>query len=238
MDKNEEKIKLQEGIKPAPGAPSNYGQGTTIRQIDDQGRIIDVRSSGAPLDTSNVKTKEEFENPVRVGDYYYAPDRTLKTWKNSPTDLIQRGKIAIGGTESPLYEPKWGREGLATLGPVVAGAVFGGPIGAAAGGLVGSALGLSAHNAAAEKALKDWQEENVKYDTAVEFYKDKDGTVKYRFDYNKMGTGGPRSGEAVKEAQNRETNVTLGKDGRLKITVSPIFASTATTQGFLKTLKI
>ena len=230
MDKNEEIIKLQEGIKPAPGAPSNYGNGTTIRQIDEQGRITDVRSSGGPLDTFNVKTKEEFENPVRVGDYYYTPNRTLKAWENSPTDLIQKGKIAIGGTEAPSYEPKLGREGLAALGPVVAGATIGGPVGAAVGGIIGTFTGLMAHNAAAEKALKDWQEENVKYDTAVEFYKDEDGAVKYRFDYSKMGAGGPRSGEAVKEAQNRETKVALGDDGRLKITVSPIFASTARFQ--------
>lgn len=230
MDKNEEKIQLQEGIRPAPGAPSNYGQGTTIRQTDDQGRIIDVRSSGAPLDTYNVKTKEEYENPVRVGDYYYTPNRTLKAWENSPTDLLQRSKVAIGGTEKPANSTSWKNEGFATLRPVAAGLLFGGPVGAAVGALVGVPAGLAAHNAAAEKALKDWQEQNVKYDTAVEFYKDKDGTVRYQFDYNKMGTGGPRSGEAVKEAQNRETKAWLGDDGRLKIEVSPIFASTARFQ--------
>ena len=230
MAEESEKVELQEGLKPVPGIPSNFGQGTTIFQTDNEGNITRINTSGAPLDTRNVKTKEEYENPVRVGDYYYTPDRTLKAWENSPTDLLQRSKVAIGGTEKPANSTSWKNEGFATLGPVAAGWVFGGPVGAAVGALVGVPAGLAAHNAAAEKALKDWQEQNVKYDTAVEFYKDEDGTVKYQFDYNKMGTGGPRSGEAVKEAQNRETKAWLGDDGRLKIEVSPIFASTARFQ--------
>ena len=103
-----------------------------------------------------------------------------------------------------------------------------GPAGMAVGGLVGGLIGgLSNLNATREEALKRWREQDVKYDSAVSFYKDDDGAVKYKVDYQKMGTGGERSGEAVKEAQTRETQVWLGDDGRLKIKVSPIFASTA-----------
>lgn len=219
---DKEKIELEEGIKPVPGVPSNFGQGTTIFQTDDKGNITRINTSGAPLDTRNVKTKEEYENPVRIGDYYYTPNRTLQAWRNSPTDILQRSQVAVGGTEAPVDTVSLKNEGLGTLGGAAIGSIAG-PAGALVGALIG---GLTAHNTAAEEALKQWREQDVKYDYAVEFYKDDDGTIKYQFDYDKMGTGGPRSGEAVKEAQNRETEVRLGDDGRLKVKVSPIFAST------------
>lgn len=219
---DKEKIEFQEGIKPVPGIPSNFGQGTTIFQTDDEGNITRIKTSGAPLDTRNVKTKEEYENPVRIGDYYYAPDKTIQVWKNSPTDILQKSRVAVGGTEAPANTVSLKNEGLGALSGAAIGKMLG-PGGALVGALAG---GLLAHNNAAEEALKQWQEQDVKYDSAVEFYKDDDGTIKYQFDYDKMGTGGPRSGEAVKEAQNRETEVRLGDDGRLKVKVSPIFAST------------
>lgn len=218
----EEKIEFEEGIKPVTGIPSNYGDGGVIRELDDQGHVVNVRSSGAPLDTRNIKTPQEVANPVRMGDYYYAPNRSLQVWKNSPTDLKQRFQVAVGGTAEPANTVSLKNEGLGTLGGAVLGSLAG-PAGAIVGGLIG---GLSAHNTAAEEALEEWRKQNVKYDTAVEFYKADDGSVRYKLDYEKMGTGGPRSGEGVKEAQDRETKVSLGDDGHLKITVSPIFAST------------
>lgn len=230
-----EKVDLKEGVKPVTGAPSNFGMGTTIRQLDDEGRIKTVRTSGAPLDTANVKTPQEAANPERIGDYYYDSAKNLQVWENSPTDLLQKYRVAIGGTEKPADLLSPGGEALSILGPAVgtgvtAGAVAGGPVGVAVGTVAGLIGGLTNFNNAREEALKRWQEENVKYDSAVEFYKDDDGSVKYKVDYQKMGTGGPRSGERIKEAQNRETQVSLGDDGRLKVKVSPIFASTARFQ--------
>ena len=230
-----EKIDLEEGVKPVTGAPSSFGRGTAVRQLDDEGRIKTVRTSGAPLDTTNVKTPQEAANPERIGDYYYDSAKNLQVWENSPTDLLQKYRLAVGGTEKPAELLSPSGEALSILGPavgagVMAGAVAGGPVGVAAGAVAGLIGGLTNFNNAREEALKRWQEENVKYDSAVEFYKDDDGSVKYKVDYQKMGTGGPRSGERVKEAQNRETQVSLGDDGRLKVKVSPIFASTARFQ--------
>lgn len=230
-----EKVDLEEGVKPVAGAPSSFGRGTTVRQIDDEGRIKTVRTSGAPLDTANVKTPQEAANPERIGDYYYDSAKNLQVWENSPTDLLQKYRLAVGGTEKPADLLSPSGEALSILGPAVgtgvtAGAVAGGPVGLAVGAVAGLIGGLTNFNNAREEALKRWQEENVKYDSAVEFYKDDDGGVKYKVDYQKMGTGGPRSGERVKEAQNRETQVYLGDDGRLKVKVSPIFASTARFQ--------
>lgn len=230
-----EKVDLEEGVKPVAGAPSSFGRGATVRQIDDEGRIKTVRTSGAPLDTANVKTPQEAANPERIGDYYYDSAKNLQVWENSPTDLLQKYRLAVGGTEKPADLLSPSGEALSILGPAVgagatAGGAAGGPVGLAVGAVAGLIGGLTNFNNAREEALKRWQEENVKYDSAVEFYKDDDGSVKYKVDYQKMGTGGPRSGERVKEAQNRETQVSLGDDGRLKVKVSPIFASTARFQ--------
>lgn len=230
-----EKVDLKEGVKPVTGAPSSFGRGTAVRQLDDEGRIKTVRTSGAPLDTTNVKTPQEAANPERIGDYYYDSAKNLQVWENSPTDLLQKYRLAVGGTEAPADLLSPSGEALSILGPAVGagvtgGAIAGGPVGIAVGAVAGLIGGLTNFNNAREEALKRWQKENVKYDSAVEFYKDDDGSVKYKVDYQKMGTGGPRSGERIKEAQNRETQVSLGDDGRLKVKVSPIFASTARFQ--------
>lgn len=229
-----EKIELQEGQKPVQGVPSGFGRGTTIYTTDNSGRITQAITSGAPLDTSNVVPVSIYENPARVGDYYYDTTGRLQVWKNSPTDFIQRYKIAIGGTAAPANTVSLANEGVgavsgASIGSLVG--LIGGPIGAGIGAAIGAlAGGLTAHNEAASQALKAWQNEDIKYDSAVEFYKDENGDIKYKLDYSKMGVGGVRSGEGIKEAQNVKTTVTLGDDGRLKVTTNPIFATTSRYQ--------
>lgn len=229
-----EKIELQEGQKPVQGAPSNFGQGTTIYTTDDTGRIVQVTKSGAPLDTANVTPVSVYQNPARVGDYYYDNMGTLQVWKNSPTDFIQRYRLAIGGTTAPANTVSLANEGVGAVSGASIGSLLGllgGPIGAGVGAAIGALAGsLTAHNEAASNALKAWQNEDVKYDSAVEFYKDENGDIKYKLDYSKMGVGGVRSGEGIKEAQNRKTSVSLGADGRLKVTTNPIFATTSRYQ--------
>lgn len=239
MDEDKKTIEGTEytNKKPIVGAPSSYGIGSVIRELDDEGRIKRVTTSGAPLDTRNVKTPQEAATPNRIGDYYFDKTGTAQIWQNSPTDLLQKYQVAVGGTEKPaeLLRPR--AEALSALGGAAAGAsalAIGGPAGMAVGGLIGGLIGgLSNLNSSREEALKQWREQDVKYDSAVSFYKDDDGSVKYKVDYQKLGTGGERSGEAVREAQNRETQVWLGDDGRLKVKVSPIFASTARYQEML-----
>lgn len=211
---------MEEGQKPVQGLPSG---GFQSYRVGEGGKIQDVVTFNDPLDTTaNLES-------ARVGDYYYDTNGRLQVWKDSPTDLVQRYKIAIGGTEKPNIE--------ANLASVGVGAVSGGLTGLLAGPAapftvpLGAIAGvLNAYNNAAKEAVEAWKNEDVKYDSAVEFYKDEDGNLKYKLDYSKMATAGPRSGSSVKEAQKAETTVRLGDDGRLKITANPIFATTSRFQ--------
>lgn len=221
------------GAKPAEGFTGKNAAENKIYRYDETGRMIDSYGVSHPA-FDKTANADLTNTSARIGDYVIQNGQPVAV-PNSPTDLIQKYKIAVGGTESPSYNPSLSVEGGGAATGAAVGAsilgIVGGPLGAGIGAAIGALGGsLSAHNAAAEEALKNWQKENVKYDTAVEFYRDENGALKYKLDYQKMGTGGPRSGEGVKEAQNRETEVALGDDGRLKVTVSPIFASTARFQ--------
>ena len=221
------------GAKPAEGFTGKNAAENKIYRYDETGRMIDSYGVSHPA-FDKTANADLTNTSARIGDYVIQNGQPVAV-PNSPTDLIQKYKIAVGGTESPSYNPSLSVEGGGAVTGAAVGAsilgMVGGPLGAGIGAAIGALGGsLSAHNAAAEEALRNWQKENVKYDTAVEFYRDENGALKYKLDYQKMGTGGPRSGEGVKEAQNRETEVTLGDDGRLKVTVSPIFASTARFQ--------
>lgn len=221
---NEPKI----GAKPAEGFTGKNAAENKIYQYDETGRMIESKGVSSPAFDKTYNA--DLTNPsARIGDYVIQKGQSVAV-PNSPTDLLQKYRLAIGGTEKPADLLSPSGEALSILGPVAAGAMIGGPAGAVIGLVGGLAGGLTNFNNAREEALRRWQAQDVKYDSAVEFYKDKDGILKYKLDYQKMGTGGARSGEGIKEAQNRETQVSLGDDGRLKIKISPIFASTARFQ--------
>lgn len=226
MDQNGNIIKEQD--KPLTGTPRYTPGSSGFGLKDDQGNAV-----GDTWYSVETPVPAATDESARIGDYVLQKGKAVVV-PNSPTDLTQKYRIVVGGTEAPVNTVSIANEGLGATAGVATGAVagmLGGLPGMAAGAIVGGIAGaLNAHNTAAEEALKKWQEENVKYDSAVEFYRDDKGDLRYNIDYQKMGTGGPRSGEAVKEAQTRETKVELGDDGRLKVTVSPIFASTARFQ--------
>lgn len=221
---NEDNILKEQGT-PLTGTPRYTPGASGFGLKDPEGNAV-----GSTWYSIETPTPSVADQGARIGDYVLQKGKATVI-PNSPTDLSQRYKIAIGGTSAPADTVSIANEGTGAVAGATIGAAslaIGGPIGMAVGGLVGGLAGaLNSHNIAAEEALKNWQEENIKYDSAVTFYRDDNGTLKYDIDYQKMGTGGARSGEAVKEAQNRETKVELGDDGRLKINVSPIFASTA-----------
>lgn len=209
-------------------SPKVYGQGIPV--YDSSGRIKDAIPV-APSFADKTRNVDVNNPNARIGDYVLKDGKAVVV-PNSPTDLSQKYQIAIGGSGMTSQEAVANSVNLTNIGGGAAiGAAVGSilpGVGTAVGALVGGlAGGLNAYNTAGEEALKNWQNENIKYDTAVEFYRDEGGKVKYKLDYQKMGTGGPRSGEGVKEAQEKKTDVKLGDDGRLKVTVSPIFASTA-----------
>lgn len=223
------------GPKPAEGlSGSPLLDAGKIYLYDSTGRIKEVRGTSAPLGDATYNA-DLTNSSARIGDYVIQNGQPVAV-PNSPTDLAQKYQIAIGGSGLTSQEAVAQSVSLSNIGGNAAvgaaiGGTFFGPAGALVGGLAGA---LNAYNTAGEEALKNWQNENIKYDTAVEFYRDDDGTLKYKLDYQKMGTGGPLSGEGVKEAQERKTEVFLGDDGRLKVTVSPIFATTARFEELMK----
>lgn len=220
------------GPKPAEGFSGNRDFENSFYIYDENGRIKSVIRNTSPA--FDKTSGASLTNPsARIGDYVIQNGQPVAV-PNSPTYLAQQYQLAIGGTEAPESGFNLKKEGLAVAGPIATGAFIGGPVGAVVGGLVGAVAGLATYNTAREDALKRWQEQNVKYDSAVEFFRDDDGNLKYRLNYQKMGTGGPRSGEGVKEAQTRETQVSLGDDGHLKIQVSPIFAGTSYFKDMVK----
>lgn len=227
MDNDNIEIKdiLREQNPPLTGLPRYTPGASGFGLRDNQGNA--TGNTWYSIETPTPSTEDQ---TARIGDYVLQKGTPVVV-PNSPTDLSQKYKIAIGGSGLSSQEAVAqsvdmpGITGGAVRGAAI-GSIFG-PAGALIGGLAGA---LNTYNTNAEDALKKWQEENIKYDTAVEFYRDDTGKLKYKLDYSKMGTGGPRSGEGIKEAQTRETQVSLGDDGRLKVTVSPIFASTARFQ--------
>lgn len=221
---NNENILKEQG-QPLTGTPRYTPGASGFGLRDSQGN-----ATGDTWYSIETPTPSAEDQTARIGDYVLQKGTPVVV-PNSPTDLSQKYKIAIGGSGLSSQEAVAQSVDMPSIaGGAAGGAAIGslfGPAGALIGGLAGA---LNAYNTNAEDALKKWEEENIKYDTAVEFYRDDAGKLNYKLDYSKMGTGGPRSGEGVKEAQTRETQVSLGDDGRLKVTVSPIFASTARFQ--------
>lgn len=225
---NNENILKEQG-QPLTGTPRYTPGASGFGLRDNQGNA--TGNTWYSIETPTPSTEDQ---TARIGDYVLQKGTPVVV-PNSPTDLSQKYKIAIGGSGLSSQEAVAQSVDMPSIaGGAAAGAAIGsilpGP-GTAVGALIGGLAGaLNAYNTNAEDALKKWQEENIKYDTAVEFYRDDAGKLNYKLDYSKMGTGGPRSGEGIKEAQTRETQVSLGDDGRLKVKVSPIFASTARFQ--------
>lgn len=205
--------------------------------VDSLGRII-TTPNVVDLSKETMRYNTDINNPAaRVGDYVYV-NGTPELVPNSMTDLTNRYQVIYGGTEKPeanigFTNVGGGAVGGAALGATtgaIAGSFLPGPgniIGGIAGALIGGiAGGVKSYFDATDEALKNWNNEKIKYDTAVDFYRDENGTLKYKLDYQKVAAAGPRSEQWAKDMQNQDTSVTLGDDGRLKVTVSPIFAST------------
>lgn len=236
---------IKEGIKPISGAPSNFWQGGTIRKTDDEGRIVDTKISGAPLDTANVVSKQEYEAPVRLGDYYYDRSGNLSVVPNSPTDIFQKWKYT---TDTSLYE-KPTRESISNeglLAPLISTGAVGaytgikGGLGALAGStaalLPALAIGgvVSAQQAGAQEkayrdALAEWQksQDRAVWKVAGNLTTDENGRIYFTPDASKAITmNAAFAGSELQEAFNKETNVFFGDDGRLKVEVNPVYAAT------------
>ena len=241
--------------KPLTGGPSNYSN--AVKQLDEHGNIIDVRTSGAPLDTRYVKTPQEAATPTRSGDYYINADHTLSVVPNSPTDIFNKWKIT---DDSSLYsKPTRDYDLGLTFAQTVSGAVGGG-LGAAAGkavfgtSLAGSVPGLMIGVAAAgigqvintgvkEKAYQDaldkWQksQENAKWSLAGDMTVDADGNTYFTPDPSKaISMNIAFSGSEVQKAFDTETKVSIDDNG-LNVEVNPIFAATEEYKNMVEKIK-
>lgn len=251
-----EEVEIKQGIKPISGAPSNFGQGTTIRKIDNEGRITDVKVSGAPLDTANVVSKQEYETPTRLGDYYYDRSGNLSVVPNSPTDVFQKWKYT---EDTSLYEKPTRdsikNEGLIT--PIISTGAVGaltavkGGLGALAGSgaalLPALAIGgvISAQQAGAQEkayrdALEEWQksQDRAVWKVAGNLATDENGRVYFTPDASKAITmNAAFAGSELQKAFNKDTDVFFGDDGRLKVEVNPVYAATDEYQEIVSRIK-
>ena len=130
--------------------------------------------------------------------------------------------------------------GLAGVGIGAAGsaAVAGLPILAIS--LVTSANAQMAQERAYKKALEDWQksQEKAAWSVAGDLDIDEDGKIYFNPDVSKAVTMNiPFSGSEVQKAFNKDTEVYFGDDGRLKVNVNPIFASTEKYAEMVKQIK-
>lgn len=168
------------------------------------------------------------DNSARIGDYvirYGIPEVV----PNSKTDINLKYYGITGGAEK-FTSPISGWEPVALMGGSLVGAVAAGaknPISAPValgiatiGGVYESQKMLDQH----QKALQAWRDQRVTLQKYATF--NDDGT--YSVDLSGAGGLDSRSGKGALDAQNIETNVELGDDNRLKITVAPGFASTKT----------
>lgn len=198
----------------------NGGQGIVEGPTN---RPIGEGSSGAVDKNGNV-----IDKTTRVGDYVYSQGRSYVV-PNSVTDLNLKNIVSSGASGVPASTSPINL-GAALSGATtgsIAGGIVAGKTGSVIGGIGGALLGnVFGTVMDAQRAQKEWREQQINYDTAVSFYTDKNGKLKYHLDYNKMAEAGDLSSANVIQMQNQETEVKLGDDGHLKVKVSPIFAAT------------
>ena len=237
------------GAKPVTGISADPFA-KPIYQYDETGRITEKRDFGGS-DISKAQ-REQVTDPEksRVGDYYYDLNGNLNVVPNSPTDIFNKYKIT---DDTSLYEkPTRDTGGIieTLLGPILgtAGGAVGTGIGAKIAGAAGAAVGgpagllsfltiggvVSAQQAAAREkaykdALKDWQKSQEKaiWKVAGNLSTDENGRIMFTPDPSKAITMNTAfAGSEIQKAFNKDTNVYFGDDGRLKVEVNPIFAST------------
>lgn len=197
---------------------------------------------------------------TRLGDYVYSRGRAYIV-PNSPTDIMKKGTTVSGGYKQPTGGGliskntagiKVGAAAGAAAGAgtgIAAGAAAGaagGPIGSVLGGIIGGVIGAfggaAAGNAASyesgERAKQEeWRRQLVDYNTAVDFYRDENGKLKYKYNFKEMAEGGPLSSPDVLKLQNQETSVSLGDDGVLRVNVSPVFAQSDYYKSIVEDIK-
>ena len=226
-----------------------------IYQYDENGTIVDKRDFGGTAIEKTKEVRTSDPEKARVGDYYYDGNGNLNVVPNSPTDIFYKYKLTGDATlsakpeknidmfpiASGLISSGFGALGSATGAAIAAktgatAAAGGAVAGAAMAGLpvlallnVVNANQVMAQEKAYKKALADWQksQQDAVWDLAGSIETDDEGNVWFKKDLSKaIGTNNAFAGSEVQEALKRQTEVSLGDDGRLKIKVNPVYAAT------------
>lgn len=244
---------LKKGAELPAGAPSGTG---AIVQTDETGRIVRSTPSGAPLDTAEVVSPQEFSKQTRIGDYYYDRSGNINVVPNSPTDIFQKWKF----TEDTSLYAKPTRESINAEGiasPIIstgtiaaatgARAGIGALAGAAGGLLAGLAIGgvvsaqqMGAQEKAYQDALKEWQksQDRAIWNVAGNLTTDENGKIYFTPDASKAITmNAAFAGSELQKAFNKETNVYFGDDGNIKVEVNPVFAATDEYKEMIELIK-
>lgn len=211
----------------APGSLPIYGANGTVIE----GTNV---APGTPASGDVDKYGNVIGEKTRTGDYVYNRGRAYLV-PNSKTDINLKSIVASGGYKQPTvsgmpngFSNIVTGASLGSSAGSIAGAA-GGAAGVRAGGIIGGVIGgllglITESRRSYDEAINEWMNQNVNYDTAVEFYRDEDGKLKYQFDYGKMAEGGELSSSDVLKLQDQKTKVSLGDDGILQVDVSPVFA--------------
>lgn len=209
----------------SPNGGQDIMEGPTNRPLG-EGASGDVDSKGNVIGQS-----------TRVGDYVYSQGRSYLV-PNSVTDLRLKNMVVSGGSKMPNTTSVFNARGTATGAALGAAAgAFGGKLGSAVGAVSGAIAGnIFGSITDTRRAIEEWKKQAVDYDSAVEFFTDDNGKLKYRINYEKMGKGGELSSPEVIKMQNMDTNVALLDNGHLKVTVSPVFANTNYYKSIIKNI--
>lgn len=235
------------GAKPTIGIGT--GSSGAIYEYDDNGRVTDKRDFGGSGVSKALNGIETDPEKARIGDYYYDANGRIQVVPNSPTDIFNQWKITndtslyakptrgdvVQGMVSPLFAT-----GGTSIAGAIGGALKGGAAAAASGAAwplvtllpvtaVMSANQISAQNKAYHDALKEWQksQDRAKWSLAGTLTTDENGKVKFTPDASKaINMNVAFAGSEIQDAFDKETNVSFGDDGHLKIDVNPIYATT------------
>lgn len=236
---------IKQGFKPVVGMNANSFD-MPLYRYDESGRVVEKRDGGMSLVEKAQQGFETDPEKARVGDYYYDATGNLNVVPNSPTDIYNKYKITKDQTlyEKPTRDSVGSALNLAASAiPTAAIGAFTGAVkgagavaGAVPGLLVGALIagGRFTHGEfekerAYQNALKEWQKSQEKaiWKVAGNLETTDNGEIVFVADPKKaIGTNMAFAGSEIQKAFNQDTDVRFGDDGRLKVSVNPIFAAT------------
>lgn len=215
-----EVIQHNTGMAKFEGLPDSGDPNDTAKRIGDY-TIVDGKAVVAPKSITGLAkeyasiTGGTERQTVGFGDWLSALGSGIIAKKfgyssgKNATDTVLRTGVGMVMKSNPLTGSIWGMANMAD-----------------------SLLN------AQEAYNKAWAEHEVDYESAVEFYRDKNGELKARLNTDKAKTAGIGSGKGVlNAADTTDTSVKLDGDNKLSVSVSDVFANTEEYARVLKDIK-